>query len=505
MTSARVLRPLSRCRRIGVLTPRCFSTPAPETAAPAASSNDTLRNGVIGVSAVVGALGLGAYFVPTSRPFELPEITDAIFDENDNLAVVVINAQPSESVQRRITELRDFLHATPALRHVRLYHTKQKPIGIEEAEGEEIKIMVYKGHRKEQKSFTELPKQFIEKFFVPRSEDPFPLRTERGPQNISRSQFEEMVIKPSFERPILVQAYEDTCFMCFLMRPFIESFARMEDSPYQFRRLNVDRNDFPDGFPVTRATPTFILFQDGKAEKWDEFKPNDIATKLDNLPVATTVKERIQELVPQVQVRFQMFTACVMMQLDLDKLQRTASNVASDEEDKDSFEEAVTQMMLSDMQRTDDMEENLAFLKAELTSIEEDVNVLADMLKVEVPALARLRKAEAGADVAEKAETETTAELSATETTEAEVFPTEALKAEASEEVPEEASGVESAETEATPATITVAEEKSPSSEPKTKAASCPEDVTIDNSPTSERVDQSSEHLDSTNAVAAAT
>jgi len=289
-------------------------------------------------------------------------------------------------------EFRDFLQSSPTLRHVQLFHTKEKPVGIEPADGEEIKLMLYKGHRKDQKSFVDIPRKFIEEFFVARSEDDFPIRATSGPQNVSRSQFHDLVIKPSFEKPILVQAYEDTCFMCFLMRPFIESFAKLENSPFEFRRLNIDRNDFPDGFPVTRATPTFILYRDGKPEKWDEFKPNDITTKVSSMPVASTVKEKLQDLVPKVQERFQLFTACIMMQLELERLQEKAANIPVDEEDKTAFEAAVTAMMLADMQRIDDLDANLDYLKTELEGLDEDVGILADMLQVDLPAMARARK-----------------------------------------------------------------------------------------------------------------
>eukprot|EP00397_Hematodinium_sp_SG-2012_P018425 GEMP01018873.1.p1 GENE.GEMP01018873.1~~GEMP01018873.1.p1 ORF type:complete len:589 (+),score=141.13 GEMP01018873.1:152-1918(+) len=408
MNALRALRPLAHPRRVSVVARHpparyfCSATPSKASALatpePAVSSDDTVRRGLAaGAAALIlgGGYYVAAQYPTTTQPFELPEITDEIFDENDNLVVVVLDGEPSENAQRRITELRDFLHDTPALRHVRLYHTKQKPTGVPQAEGEEIRIMVYKGHRKEQTSFLDLPKEFIEKFFVARSEDPFPLRTEKGPQNIAMSQFDEMVIAPSFQQPVLVQVYEDTCFMCFLMRPFIESFAKLDDVPFLFRRLNIDRNDFPEGFPVARATPTFIVYNDGKAQKWDEFKPNDLAAKLDAMPVASSVKEQLNALLPKVQERFQMFTACVMLQIDLEKLQNKASLVGSEEtDDKDNFESAVTAMMLADMQRTDDVEENLTFLENELKSLQEDVRVLADMLQVEVPPAARLRTAE---------------------------------------------------------------------------------------------------------------
>ncbi len=45
------------------------------------------------------------------------------------------------------------------------------------------------------------------------------------------------------------------------------------------KRFNVEKNDFPEGLPMCRGTPTFVVYRDGKPTKWDEFKPADFVKK----------------------------------------------------------------------------------------------------------------------------------------------------------------------------------------------------------------------------------
>merc|ERR1719367_144586 len=103
---------------------------------------------------------------------------------------------------------------------------------------------------------------------------------------VSGNSFVEDVINESSpSRPVLVQIYEDTCFLCFLMRPFVHSLAGLfadHKVPLSLKRLNIEKNDFPDGCPVARGTPTFVLFRGAGVapDKWEEFKPKELVEKV---------------------------------------------------------------------------------------------------------------------------------------------------------------------------------------------------------------------------------
>jgi len=399
------------------------------------------------------AAGAGALFCPKmmsgegSSPestedrddlsFDMPEIKDSIYDVTDNLAVVVLtNEDPSSTeitlspeTRQRLRKLNNFLRSTPDLQHVRLYYTRQQPSGLKQAKADELRLMMYKGHRKEATTFTdEVPTEFLSSFFVPRSEEPLE-RREKGMQTISYSQFDKYVLEESFHRPVLLQIYEDTCFLCFLMRPFMERLARMDNMPFSFRRLNVEKNDFPEGLPIARGTPTFVLYESGVGKKWEEYKPADVATKLLSFPdMPVGLKEELDKILPQVQERFMLITGVIMLQIDVETLQKQSFSAEKGEsvegegtpekdqtqekerENKDNFEETVLKVMLEDQQRTDDMADNLSYLRDEAKQLEEDIRILAEMLSVEIPAEARLRKAEAARAEEAKANTAEIAE-----------------------------------------------------------------------------------------------
>merc|ERR1712232_588894 len=90
-----------------------------------------------------------------------------------------------------------------------------------------------------------------------------------------------------------------------------------------------EKNDFPDGCPVARGTPTFVLFRGPKAapSKWDEFKPKDMVEKLTKeLPAMDdSVYTRMEDLQNLVSRRFQLFTQLVFWTVEIGKLQTLVS------------------------------------------------------------------------------------------------------------------------------------------------------------------------------------
>merc|ERR1712083_393260 len=170
--------------------------------------------------------------------------------------------------------------------------------------------------------------------------------------------------------------------------------------PLTFKRLNIENNDFPDGCPVARGTPTFVLFNGpGKiGDKWEEFKPKDLVEKICKEFPKETEKlfEEMDELQGLVSRRFQLFTQLVMWTVELQKVERlveadatalsgastdgaVAAELADPTEDS-SFNTIVSEMMLKDMKRVDNIANNLKHLQNEVEEVEHDAVVMGTYL-----------------------------------------------------------------------------------------------------------------------------
>lgn len=344
------------------------------------------------------------------------QINDDIFDTSDNLFVFFLDNV--DEVVNRHEEMQTMVHTIsgePSLHRVRYYYNVRKegdppiPNSSNTSEGEgtspkpKLHIVMYKGQRKTVLS-GEIPKEQIINFFAPVSED---LKTagvvKKDVPSVSGHSFpEDVVAASSPAQPVLLQLYEDTCFLCFLMRPFVNSLARLfvtYNVPLVIKRLNIEKNDFPDGCPVARGTPTFVCFRgEGMApSKWDEFKPKELVEKISSeFPNhASEMYAKMDELQGMVSRRFQLFTQLVMWTLELHKLDAlvsgiptpqsgisdaTATTEASRVSEDVTFNKIVEEMMAKDMKRTDATAENLEHLQKEVDEVEHDSALVGIML-----------------------------------------------------------------------------------------------------------------------------
>jgi len=178
------------------------------------------------------------------------------------------------------------------------------------------------------------------------------------------------------------------------MRPFVNSlgeFLEENKAPFVVKRINIEKNDFPEGCPVARGTPTFVLFRgpDVTAEKWEEFKPKDLCEKMvkvfPKLSVSDSAFDRLDELQSAVTRRFQLFTQLVMWTIELQKLEACLEDAPQGASNEDNdFNSILQQLMARDMRRVDGMEENLAFLQKQVEEVEHDAVVLGIMLAKKV-------------------------------------------------------------------------------------------------------------------------
>merc|ERR1711933_442158 len=205
------------------------------------------------------------------------------------------------------------------------------------------------------------------------------------------------------------------------MRPFINSLAALfaeHKVPLVIKRLNIERNDFPKGCPVARGTPTFACFvgPDVPPSKWEEFKPRDLVEKISKVfpHHADALFEPMDELQGLVSKRFQFFTQLVMWTIELQKLERLVAEAqsasdssgaaggpskgppadeSSDANEDSAFNTVVSDMMILDMKRTDNMPENLKHLQSEVDDVEHDALLMGKML---AEAIAQREDAERG-------------------------------------------------------------------------------------------------------------
>jgi len=376
-------------------------------------------------SALLAAVALPAvggftYWVLCSPTLSIPErtidikpITEEVFDRYDNLLVFFLDAQEEllerrEDIQRAIRKLQ----AEKSLFRLRYYHNvrKEGDPPVPEAKGasgqeaggkKPIRVVMYKGQRKGFLSVgDEVPVQEAVDFFALLSEELPPSAKQLEVPRVSGRSFPQDVLDASGRGPpVLLQMYEDTCFLCFLMRPFVNSLAELlksNNAPIVFKRLNIEKNDFPDGCPVARGTPTFVLFRGPGVhpDKWDEFKPKELVDKLVHVFPAQTgpIVERMEELQGLVSKRFQLFTQLVMWTMELQKLERMigeaslaaaageAAGEDSDQPEDAAFNSLVSEMMAKDMKRIDGIDENLAHLQKEVDEVEHDAALMGSML-----------------------------------------------------------------------------------------------------------------------------
>eukprot|EP00920_Eleutheroschizon_duboscqi_P026811 GHVT01065780.1.p1 GENE.GHVT01065780.1~~GHVT01065780.1.p1 ORF type:complete len:704 (+),score=89.63 GHVT01065780.1:197-2308(+) len=172
---------------------------------------------------------------------------------------------------------------------------------------------------------------FTQRFAPPLSADKRKeLESKQVPIPVNGEEFNQQVcLEATPSRPVMVQLYEESCFLCFLIRPLINSVAQLmhkEQIPFLFRRLDIEANDFPPSCPVARGTPTFVLYKGhiGQGEKWNEFRPKDFLNKLEkefNLPASVTNK--FPALLEDLNERFKLFGALAVWLSESRSLERT--------------------------------------------------------------------------------------------------------------------------------------------------------------------------------------
>ncbi|KEP63004.1 UNVERIFIED_CONTAM: thioredoxin, putative [Hammondia hammondi] len=413
-------------------------------------------------------------------------VTDAEFDTTDEALVLFLDgetqAEEESEAIRKLRALVERMQQERNLKSIRLFYA-WRTAGNSPAQGEDTAVMLYKGQRRSRYALGELlrgeaeeggaadsedksgeteergeertsPREaasgqkILETFFTPLSEKENATRTKREKENhlpirVVGAAFKRDVLdEAKAGNTILLQLFEDSCFLCFLMRPFLNSVSALlaeYNIPVTMKRLNIEKNDFPEGCVVTRSTPTFVLHRGGheEGEKWSEFRPRDFIEKLEkefDLPVE--LREKMHALLDLLHERFKRFGLLSVWLLEVRKMEEAflqeqqrkqardslelhglgaptpssspslssapsspgdhqtgAREKAADEASREqnekqredgAFDAIVSMLMSQDMKRFDDLGENLEHLEREAANAEADAMALGVMMGEEV-------------------------------------------------------------------------------------------------------------------------
>ena len=324
---------------------------------------------------------------PEVHQCPLPYLSDSVFENTDDLAVFMFASEAMCSAQlpfvkQLIAQFNQERAKFSNLAPVHLMHCIVPPVhAAQEIPEDRVEVMCYKGQRKERISIKEGDVDWLSKwdeFFKPKYTSVSPELKNDVIRHVSGFEFANEI---SSSKPKLFQLYENSCFLCFLMRPFLNSVSLVLKDlvPFEFVRLDIEDNDFPKGLPVVRGTPTFVFFKNGDGERWKAFKPRDLINKLcAEYTVPASIEKELFRLVDRMALRFQAFSGLVMWTTEATKL--TDMLAGTPTEEKDTFNQTVSEMMIEDMSKTDTLDENLAELFSELGQAEMHAIMLAQIL-----------------------------------------------------------------------------------------------------------------------------
>ncbi|CAK9034235.1 unnamed protein product [Durusdinium trenchii] len=188
-------------------------------------------------AAAAGVGGLYLVCPPGDRyNIDIKPISDEVFNNHDNLFVFYF--EKAEDLNERSEDFHRVISSLvqePVLKKVTYYQNVRKDgdpalPGGEEREDKPLRVVMYKGQRKSVLLIGDkIPKEEIVDFYKPVSQDLSKIKVPKKVPMVSNSSFHKDVLEASGPRKpmVLLQMFEDTCFLCFLMRPFVNSLAAL--------------------------------------------------------------------------------------------------------------------------------------------------------------------------------------------------------------------------------------------------------------------------------------
>ena len=81
---------------------------------------------------------------------------------------------------------------------------------------------------------------------------------------VSDEDFDESVVKRSWEIPVLVDFWAPWCGPCYILSPIIENIVKSLNGKILLAKLNIDENPYTAGEYGITNIPTVVLFENGR-------------------------------------------------------------------------------------------------------------------------------------------------------------------------------------------------------------------------------------------------
>lgn len=306
----------------------------------------------------------------SENPVPLKVLDESIFNTTDNLVVWVFENPPSDEDLRKVQAWlpQTWSHLNPyyGLRH-------QAMANVEIGPHEFCHLLCLKGLRRT--NFPVSPSgledaqiQAASQFFEPLCEEDIDNEDEIIP-SLCRQDFPLLGSKTR-----ILQYFETQCFMCFLMRPFMNSIQQLLPS-LEFYRYDVHKNDFPEGLPISRGTPFFMEFPPDSPtpQVWNDYRPREILNRLQR---DHGFAGDVEGLLASATQRFQVFQEVTFLKQELQMLSSLLWTGQPAPEDASIVED----LMASDMARKDNLAGNLRYWEAQVDTLEGDLLYYADLM-----------------------------------------------------------------------------------------------------------------------------
>ncbi|GAB64803.1 thioredoxin [Plasmodium cynomolgi strain B] len=332
---------------------------------------------------------------------EMKEISDDIFDKLDNIVLFVLDKNKLREEKKRIQEIKSEIEKLN-LKHINYLYTYHE-------ESKDYACYLYKGRRRRNITKEELSadtvKEIFEPFFTPVSEDYEKVNEgNKGnfPVCVTHDTFEKEIIEDSKRNEILLVLFENTCFLCFLYKPFINTLHKLfkeNNIQLKLKKYNIEKNDYAPNMIICRGTPTFLLYHNGKGNKLDEYKPNDIINKIDQIIKSPKdIKEQMLEKAELIHTRMHQFGYLTMWMTESKIIENmlirrhvkdipnvwAVDNRENTNDDDVVYNEILTALIEEDTQRNDLIEDSLNYTKEKINAAEKSCFVAAMMMANEL-------------------------------------------------------------------------------------------------------------------------
>ncbi|SBT31249.1 thioredoxin, putative [Plasmodium ovale wallikeri] len=323
----------------------------------------------------------------------MKEISDENFDKLDNIVLFVLDKNKLNEEKKKVQDIKCEIEKLK-IKNLNYLYTYNE-------ESRDYACFLYKGRRRRNITKEELTsinsvKDIFEPFFTPVSEDYEKINEGNNgnfPVCVTHDTFEKEIIEDSKQNEIILVLFENTCFLCFLYKPFINTLHKLfkeNQIQLKLKKYNIEKNDYAPNMIVCRGTPTFLFYHNGKGNKLEEYKPNDIINKIDQIIKSPkNIKEQMLAKVELIHARMHQFGYLTMWMTESKIIEnmlikRHIKDIPNNTDDDTIYNEVLTALIEEDIQRNDLIEDSLTYTKEKINEAEKSCFVVAMMMANEL-------------------------------------------------------------------------------------------------------------------------